>query len=427
MGLNSQLSIDTAKRGRRRPRQDDHRPALLRGRVLADPSKALSLLNAVADEPDTYIIIESTANGANFFKARWDRAVRGEGDFQPVFIGWTEDPDCTKAFPSAEQREAFIATIGKGPWGKDEPRLIEKFGCTPEQLYWRRTRSSTSARASSSCSSRSTRARRRRRSSGRASTSSRSSSSEVRSTARRRSRRCRRRGRARRVRSRAAAAGGRQDAPAGVRDDRGADGGDVDAARGHGLRADHPFWTVWEHAVARRRGCRGGSAVSSAVSRRPTSPRRARGPTRSPGQYIVAVDPAGGDENTAGEEAFHAIEVIDHRTGEQVAEYASREDPDIIALQALLAGLYFNEAWISVEATGGWGLAPLRKLWKDFGYRRVYTRKALDGVKEPRRTGWAGRPTAARSRSWRTRCARCCARARTASGPAAWRSSSRPT
>jgi hypothetical protein len=191
-GLNSRISIDTANEveaGRGKTITDLH---CSEAAFWRDPKKALSLLNAVPDEPETFIVLESTANGSNWFKARCDRAARGEGAFKLVFIGWTEDPDCTKNFPSAEQREAFIATIGKGPYGADEPRLIERFGCTPEQLYWRRTRSSTSAKASSSCSSRSTRARRRRRSSGRASTSSRSSSSAVRWTARRRSSRCRR-------------------------------------------------------------------------------------------------------------------------------------------------------------------------------------------------------------------------------------------
>jgi hypothetical protein len=43
--------------------------------------KALSVINAVPDRPGTWIVVESTANGANFFKGRWDRAEEGQGGF----------------------------------------------------------------------------------------------------------------------------------------------------------------------------------------------------------------------------------------------------------------------------------------------------------------------------------------------------------
>jgi hypothetical protein len=135
LGIDSSLAIDTAKEvqaGRGETYHDMHASEV---GFWPDPAKLSALMSTVGDEPDTMIVVESTANGSNFFKAMWDQASRGEGSFTPVFIGWTEDPDCVRPFASEEKREQFIASIGEGPWGKDEPRLIERFGCTPEQLH----------------------------------------------------------------------------------------------------------------------------------------------------------------------------------------------------------------------------------------------------------------------------------------------------
>ena len=48
------------------------------------------LLQAVPNTPESIVIIESTANGFDYFKELWDKAVKGENDFYPLFIGWNE-------------------------------------------------------------------------------------------------------------------------------------------------------------------------------------------------------------------------------------------------------------------------------------------------------------------------------------------------
>ncbi|WCB94503.1 hypothetical protein DSM104299_03240 [Baekduia alba] len=391
-GLDSHIAIDTAGEvdaGRGKTITD-----LLCTEVASwkHPEKALSLMSAVADEPDTYIILESTAKGANFFKSRWDRAMRGEGGFAPVFIGWTEDEDCTRAFPSPGAREAFIKTIGSGPWGADEPRLVDVFGCTPEQLWWRRNA------IVDKCDGKLEFFKQEFPSSPEEAfigSGKHVFSIEFISKAIDRAEAIEKLPPAR------VGLGGPQRGvllPSGVKT-RALTYGTIEVPTGTiwtpqaatGFDATHPFWTVWsmpwrgaDDVQKRFTAGLGGLTEADVAAARDLA-------AEPDGQYIVTVDPAGGDENTAGDQAFHAIEVIDHRTGEQVAEYASREDPDEIARQALLAGLWFNEAWISIEATGGWGLAPLRKLWKDFGYRRVFTRKSLDGTKEKTsdRLGWS--------------------------------------
>ena len=109
-------------------------------------------------------------------------------------------------------------------------------------------------------------------------------------------------------------------------------------------------------------------------------------------QYVLGLDPMSGEDDE--NKAWHAIEVIDHLTREQVAEYRSREDPDLLAIQAYLAALRWNRAWIAVEITGGFGLSIVRKLWKDYRYPMVYTRKALDSRREKMedRLGWDTKP-----------------------------------
>jgi hypothetical protein len=132
-----------------------------------------------------------------------------------------------------------------------------------------------------------------------------------------------------------------------------------------------PLWRIWEHP-------------HNGGAEKPDEPRRPEG------RYVVVVDPAGDDITSSGKTDFHAIEVIDHHTREQVAEWRGRIDPDLVADQAILAGLYFNEAILGVERTGGYGLSIARKLAIDYRYRRMYFRKALDSRNEQQidRLGW---------------------------------------
>jgi hypothetical protein len=71
----------------------------------ADPSsKMLALLNALPYEPETIAVLESTANGMNFFYRRWHDAVNGAADpdsgetYAPIFVPWWRDPTCAQPF-----------------------------------------------------------------------------------------------------------------------------------------------------------------------------------------------------------------------------------------------------------------------------------------------------------------------------------------
>jgi hypothetical protein len=107
--------------------------------------------------------------------------------------------------------------------------------------------------------------------------------------------------------------------------------------------------------------------------------------------YVVGADVSGGlPESGEGDPAYHTIEVIDHLTKVQVAEYRSRVDPDLFAEHLYLTALHFNSAWLAIEITGGWGLPIARKLWHDYRYPFLFMRKKVEQRtdREVDRLGW---------------------------------------
>ena len=63
-------------------------------------SHASGILQAIADEPGTEVILESTANGVgNYFHQQWRKAERGESEFQAIFVPWFWQDEYRKAPP----------------------------------------------------------------------------------------------------------------------------------------------------------------------------------------------------------------------------------------------------------------------------------------------------------------------------------------
>lgn len=86
----------------------------------------IGILQAVPSLPGTMVVIESTANGFDAFKERWDAAVAGENDFRAVFFAWFENPEYTmESVPGTE-------------WTPEEEEIRERYGLTDGQLTWRR-------------------------------------------------------------------------------------------------------------------------------------------------------------------------------------------------------------------------------------------------------------------------------------------------
>jgi hypothetical protein len=372
LGLNSQLTVDTAQE------VSGGRGLTIRYLLATevahwpDPNKALGLLNAVSDVPGTVIIIESTPKGFDdFFKPTWDRAEAGESGYIPVFIGWQDVEHFTLAFPGQpgsaqyqEERERFIAGIGTGPWGEDEPDLIERHGVTPEQLNWRRRTIADKTQGKLELF--------RQEYPSNAAESFIGSGRHVFSVVFS----ARAIARTEEVMQLPIEEGGPQVGIFQASDfkTRRTHDGTVEVptaaiwipSEDAGLPISHDYWTRWE--LPKEEG------------------------DTSRGQHIIAVDPTSGEGNTSGSgDDWSAIQVIDHRTREQAARLRTKAlDPDEVAFQALLAALYFNDALITVETTGGYGVPITRKLWDAFGYRRLYKRKAVEqsSAKASDRLGW---------------------------------------
>ena len=89
-------------------------------------STLAGILQAVPSLPGTMVVIESTANGFEDFKERWDAAVAGENDFEPVFFAWFENPDYS------------MPVVPGTEWTPEEREMRDAYRLTDEQLHWRR-------------------------------------------------------------------------------------------------------------------------------------------------------------------------------------------------------------------------------------------------------------------------------------------------
>lgn len=85
----------------------------------------LGLLQAVPNIPNSMVVIESTANGFDYFKELWDKAVAGENDFYPLFVGWNELEEYKMPYTG------FKLT-------SEEKELQKLYNVSLEQLEWRR-------------------------------------------------------------------------------------------------------------------------------------------------------------------------------------------------------------------------------------------------------------------------------------------------
>jgi hypothetical protein len=348
--------------------------------------KLTALMQTVPQRPHTWVIIESTANGANLFKDEWDRAVAGRSEYLPFFWPWWKEP--TYSLPFANRAEKAAFRIGRGEYSDGERELVDPGPPDPltgepvvlnkEQLHWRRftIRNQTLGRIEKF-------------------------HQEYPSTA-----------------QEAFIASGRQRFDARVvsqilvkcdvtdpeppSDERPGPivggfrpgGHDVREGRVDTVRVPKaPVWVPddewyqdpWRLWLPRDEE---GMPKLEPVQRKDLKGR----PFDMERQFILGADVSGGlmDEG-ATDTDWHAIQIIDHRTREQVAEYRSHIDPDLLAEQVLLAALFFNRAFVAVEVTGGWGLPVVRKVHFDYHYPRVYLREILDqrNERETDRLGWS--------------------------------------
>jgi hypothetical protein len=319
----------------------------------------LGLLNGVPDTPTSMIFKESTANGRNHFERDWNDAVQGISGYFHIFVPWWEEPEYSLPFYSLEDREAFEDSLGEGEIGEDELMLLERFPhLTLEQLNWRRFAIRTKTNHDPvlfkqeypAYPEEAFKATGRHvfsiqftsRVLGRIENLEREPDVGILRAVETEEKRTRE---------------GSVDVPTKV---------EFVPIEATGFnRFIHPTWSIWRHPVG-----------PDSADHLP----REEQPIFVPGQYVIGNDVAGEEETTStGDTAYHALQVIDHVTKAQAARWRGRIATHELTYEAVLAAVYFNNALLAVEITGGWGGPIARNAWRQYGYANVFRRQKLDG------------------------------------------------
>lgn len=104
-----------------------HRVHLSEWAYYTDDSVVDGIFQSVPENGE--VVAESTANGfGNRFQMEWERAVRGESKFYPLFFSWADNPEY--------QIKNTILT--KDELIEEEKLLISAFNLTIPQIAWRR-------------------------------------------------------------------------------------------------------------------------------------------------------------------------------------------------------------------------------------------------------------------------------------------------
>jgi len=89
------------------------------------------LLQSIPDDPDTMIVVESTANGmGGAFHDLWKAAVAGDNDYLPIFFAWHEHPEYAR--PLDVDPAIFQTSLD------NDETALQREGVQLDQLNWRR-------------------------------------------------------------------------------------------------------------------------------------------------------------------------------------------------------------------------------------------------------------------------------------------------
>lgn len=83
------------------------------------------IMQAVPDDPITFVAIESTANGFDHFQQLWEEAVAGKNGYIPLFFPWYEMKTYRRKYDGFELTD-------------EELELVKLYNLDLEQIAWRR-------------------------------------------------------------------------------------------------------------------------------------------------------------------------------------------------------------------------------------------------------------------------------------------------
>ena len=98
------------------------------------------LMQTISDDPETFVVLESTANGSGgyFYREFW-KAWKGEDEkgnkidteWEAVFYPWHAMPNYTRAIPPDVDREELLKK-----YDGDLIGMIDRYNLSPEQSFW---------------------------------------------------------------------------------------------------------------------------------------------------------------------------------------------------------------------------------------------------------------------------------------------------
>jgi hypothetical protein len=134
----SAIRIETA-RNKRAGRKYTYRYAHLTEVAFYPALKDLlaGLLPSIPDQPETILILETTANGLGDFHQFWQEKKKayeeGRTEWIPIFLPWSEHEEYERPFLNEKVREHFLGTLSN-----DEKLIMKVHHLTVEQMNWRR-------------------------------------------------------------------------------------------------------------------------------------------------------------------------------------------------------------------------------------------------------------------------------------------------
>jgi hypothetical protein len=369
LGMNSRYLVDTAgefNAGRGGTYSQVHCSEVAQWQNIEE--KLMGVLEGVPDEPDTMVVLESTARSMNTFKDLWDDAEQGRSEYIAFFSGWFEEPTYTRPFAHEAAKEDFILRVGSGPFGEDEPALLDLFRekgiADPyERLHWRRVKIASPSMKGDVATFH----------------------QEYPSTPLEAFMSTGKKVFAPITVSRVLRATERSDPRQPSDDLPGPKLGTFEVMKkslmqGRHGRVEYPSKWEWKP-----KGFLDDPDADSVW--------RVWEEPKPEGQYVIGVDPSEGDDDTErGESAWMGVEVINHETLQQVAEFRTRMDAHLVAEQVYMAGRHWNQALIAVERTGGYGQQIAETIYHDWKWQRprMYHSRPVGDTKERERAtlGW---------------------------------------
>lgn len=108
----------------------------------SSPQQLINIINAVKPFANTFVGLESTANGmGGYFHSTWREALAGNNEYRPVFFAWFDSKEYSMEFKNSRVQEELMESVlshkDADRFG-DEELEMKTYGLSWQQINWRR-------------------------------------------------------------------------------------------------------------------------------------------------------------------------------------------------------------------------------------------------------------------------------------------------